>query len=172
MIIGGNIEFSDLKIPFACVATDIMTGDEVVINQGSVLAAVRASISVPVIFTVAKWLDRYLVDGGLVNPVPVSILKKMEADFTIAVNVIPSFKAPVQHEKNFKGPNIFNALIQSIQIGTSLLVRSSLVGTDILIEPKVGHINPSEFRRAQDCIEQGELAAQAAIPEIKRKLET
>jgi len=89
----GDIEFGDLKIPLACVAADIMTGEEVVIKEGSVLEAVRASISIPVVFTVAKWRGRYLVDGGLVNPVPVSVLKRMGADFIIAVNVIPALNA-------------------------------------------------------------------------------
>ena len=87
--IGGNIKFSDLKIPFACIATDIDTGEEVVIERGSVPEALRASISVPTIFTVVKWEGRYLVDGGLVNPVPVSVVKRMGADFVIAVNVAP-----------------------------------------------------------------------------------
>jgi len=66
-IVGGDIGFGDLRIPFACVATDVETGEEVVINQGSVLEGVRASISIPVIFTVVRWKGRYLVDGGLVN---------------------------------------------------------------------------------------------------------
>lgn len=85
----GDIKFSDLKLPFACVATDIISGEEIVINQGSVLEAVRASFSMPIIFTVVKRNGRYLVDGGLVNPVPVSVLKNMGADFIIAVNVMP-----------------------------------------------------------------------------------
>ena len=64
----GDVAFEDLKIPLVCVATDIMTGEEILIDEGSVLEAVRASISIPVVFTLAKWRGRYLVDGGLVNP--------------------------------------------------------------------------------------------------------
>ena len=86
---GGDIQFSDLKIPFACVATDIHTCEEIVIKDGSVLEGIRASISIPAIFTVAKWRGRYLVDGSLANPVPVNVLREMGADFIIAVNVIP-----------------------------------------------------------------------------------
>jgi NTE family protein len=85
----GDIRFSDMKIPFACVATDVETGEEVVLDQGSVPEAVRASISIPGVFAVARWKGRYLVDGGVVNPVPVNILKGMGANFVIAVNVIP-----------------------------------------------------------------------------------
>jgi len=64
LVIGRDLKFSDLRIPFACVATDITTGEEIVLDQGSVPEAVRASISIPGIFTVVKLRGRYLVDGG------------------------------------------------------------------------------------------------------------
>ncbi len=73
----GDIDFSDLKIPLAVTATDIGTGKGVVINEGSVLDAVRASISIPVIFTPVKFGDRYFCDGGIVNPIPVDVAKNM-----------------------------------------------------------------------------------------------
>jgi NTE family protein len=83
----GDVEFSDLKMPFACTATDIMTGEEIIINKGPVLEAVRASISVPIIFSALKYNGRFLVDGGLVDQVPVDVVKDMEPDITIGVNV-------------------------------------------------------------------------------------
>jgi len=76
-----------LPIPFCAVATDIQTGDEVVICQGDVIEAVRASISVPGIFTPVRSNGRLLVDGGLVNPVPVSVARTMGADIVIAVDL-------------------------------------------------------------------------------------
>ena len=160
----------------ACVAADIGTGEEVVINHGSVLEGIRASISIPVIFTVVKWKGRYLVDGGLVNPVPVSVLKRMGADFIIAVNVIPDIHDRVgrvgeEGMANFKEPNIINIMMQSMYIGTYLLVRSSLEGADIVIEPEMAGIGVGDFHRARECILQGELAAQNSIPEIKKLLE-
>ncbi len=172
-LIGGDIRFSNLKIPFACVATDIETGEEIVIDRGSVPEAVRASISIPGIFTLVKKGGRYLVDGGLVNPVPVSVVKAMGADFIIAVNVIPGVVDRTHHQEGAKGskePNIIHILMQSLYIGTYSLARSSLEGADIVIEPHVAQVGPSEFHRAQECILQGELAAQSSIPEIKRKL--
>lgn len=176
LVIGGDIEFSDLKIPLACVATDIRTGEEVVINQGSVLQGIRASISIPVIFTVVQWEGRYLVDGGLVNPVPVSVLRKMGADFIIAVNVIPDMRERVhrvskRQMKGFKEPTIFGIIMQSTYIATYSLVRSSLEDADVVIEPQLADIAYSDFHRAQDCILQGEVATQSSILEIKRKLE-
>lgn len=173
--IGGEIRFSDLKIPFACVATDIDTGEEMVIDEGSVPEAVRASISIPAIFTLVKWKGRYLVDGGLTNPVPVSVLQKMGADFIIAVNAIPDVTERarrVNKEKSAdsKEPNIINILMQSTYIGTYALVKSSMESADIVIEPRVVHIGAADFHHAGECIRQGELAAQEAIPEIKRRL--
>ena len=172
VIIGGDMKFSDLKIPFACVAADIMTGEEVVINQGSVLEGIRASISIPVIFTVVKWKGRYLVDGGLVNPVPVSVLRQMGADFIIAVNVIPAVRDRAQRVGEIKEPNIISVAMQSLYIASYSAVKSSLEGADIVIEPQMAGITYGDFSRAEECILQGALATQGSIPEIKRQLET
>jgi len=79
--------FDDLKIPFAAVATDVESGAEVILNQGKVIDAIRASISIPGIFTPVKYQDYYLVDGGVVDPVPVDVVKMMGADIIIAVNL-------------------------------------------------------------------------------------
>jgi NTE family protein len=174
LIIGSDIKFSELRIPFACVATDIMTGEEVIISQGSVLDGIRASISIPGVFTVVKSGGRYLVDGGLVNPVPVSVLKKMGAEFIIAVNASPdigtSDRAHQMEGEKLKEPNIIGIMMQSMHISTYSLIKASLEDADIVIQPQVAHIGPADFLRAGDCIERGQLAAQDSMPEIKRKL--
>jgi NTE family protein len=172
---GRDVKFDELPIPLALVATDITTAEEVVIDQGSVLEGIRATISIPGIFTVAKWHNRYLVDGGLVNPVPVSVVQDMGADFIIAVNVIPDVGARVRQAKKGekqrqKEPNIFNVLLQSLYIGTYIISKASVEGADIVINPDTAKINPGDFHRARECIEQGEIAAWEAMPEIKRKL--
>ncbi|MBI3930458.1 MAG: patatin-like phospholipase family protein [Chloroflexi bacterium] len=161
----GDIEFGDLRIPFACVATDIGSGEEVVIKRGLVWEGIRASGSLPGLFTVAKWESRYLVDGGLVSPVPVSVLKAMGADFIIAVNVLP-----YRGRRERKEPSIFGVIMQTFYIASYQMVKSSLSGADIVIEPQVGDIAFADFRRAEECMRQGELAAQEAIAEIKRCL--
>ena len=91
-----NKKIEELKIPFAAVATDIYTGEEVVIQQGLIVEAIRASASIPGIFTPVRNGGKILVDGGLVNPIPISVVKKMGADIIIAVNVIsgPKRKKP------------------------------------------------------------------------------
>jgi len=93
----GDVQFEDLKIPFAAVATDIQSMEEIVIDKGSVLEAVRASISMPVIFTPVKWQTRFLIDGGVVNPMPVNVARSMGADIVIAVNV-----AAITHQNKCK----------------------------------------------------------------------
>ena len=80
-------EFSELAIPFAAVATDLHSGQEIWLREGRVSDAVRASIAVPGLFRPVLREDRYLIDGGVVNPVPVSLARAMGADVVIAVDV-------------------------------------------------------------------------------------
>ena len=171
-LMGGDVEFSDLKIPFACVATDIVTGEEVVLRSGAVVDAVRASFSIPAIFTLVKLGGRYLVDGGVVNPVPVDLARQMGADFVIAVNVIHDIKNEPEDVAavSEKEPNIFHIIMQSIYIAAYAMIKSTLAGADVVIEPQVRSIGYGEFYRARDAIALGELAAAETIPQIKEKL--
>jgi len=82
-----NKSFEELKIPFSAVATDIQTGKMVVLEKGDLATAIRASISVPVVFSPVTLGKHKLVDGGLVNPTPVDVVKKMKMDKVIAVNL-------------------------------------------------------------------------------------
>lgn len=83
----GEAEVEALPVPFATVATQLNTGREVWLTQGDLLTAVRASISLPGLFSPMPWQDAWLVDGGLVNPVPVSLARGLGADIVIAVNL-------------------------------------------------------------------------------------
>jgi NTE family protein len=171
----GDVNFKDLKIPFACVATDIETGEEVVMKQGSVVAAVRASASMPVIFTPTRLGGRYLVDGGLVNPIPVRLLREMGAELVIAVSVVPylsdRLKPPdADDPPKPKEPNILGVLIRMMYIIGYQAALGGLREADITIAPDVAHIRPDNFNRARECILRGEHAARRAIPEIERQL--
>ncbi len=77
----------DLRVPYCAVATDLATGREVALDHGDLITAIRASISVPGVFTPVKRNGRYLVDGGLVNPVPVSVARQLGAEYVIAVDL-------------------------------------------------------------------------------------
>lgn len=172
--VGGNTKFSDLKIPFACVATDIDTGEEVVIDSGPVAEAVRASISIPGIFRLVERDGRYLVDGGLSTPVPIEVVRRMGADFIIAVNTNPDVayrmtKSPGK-KKPHKEPNIFQVILQSIYISTYSLAQTSLTHADVVIEPDLTDIGAGDFNKTREMLRRGREAGQKAIPEIKRKL--
>jgi NTE family protein len=83
----GDRSFDDLSVPFAAVATDLRDGSEVVLSSGDVIDAVRASIAVPGVFTPFVTDDALLVDGGLVDPVPVNVVRSLGAEFVIAVDL-------------------------------------------------------------------------------------
>jgi NTE family protein len=173
--VGENTTFSDLKIPFACTATDIDTGEEIIIDSGSVTEALRATISLPGIFTIVKREGRYLVDGGLTTPVPVHVAKDMGAEFIIAVNVNPDVagrmgKTGKERVESRKEPNIFQVMVQSIYITTYSLARTSLAAADVAIEPDLGNIKAGDFHHAKEMIEIGYEAGLKAIPEIREKL--
>jgi NTE family protein len=83
----GQINIEELSCPYAAVATDLKTGKEIWLREGSIWDAIRASIALPGIMTPVPYGRHWLVDGGLVNPVPVSVCRAMGADFTIAINL-------------------------------------------------------------------------------------
>ncbi|HHE39251.1 MAG TPA: patatin [Candidatus Cloacimonetes bacterium] len=90
----GNKNIEDLKIPFTAIATDIITGEEIRFNKGNLVEAIRASISIPIVFQPVIRNNIVLVDGGLVNPVPINVAREMGADFIIAVNILSSKNKP------------------------------------------------------------------------------
>jgi len=162
-------DFSDLKIPFKVVATDLNTGNAVEISEGKISEAVRASISVPVIFKPVLINGRYLIDGGLSNPVPVESVKNMGADLVIAVNLInnKSFnKKTFGKEKSSSAPKLVSLLYYN-------LAKNCLKGADFIIEPEVktkgiigmGHILKGEGKK---MIFQGEKAVEILLPQIKK----
>jgi NTE family protein len=93
----GEQKIEELKIPFACAATDINSGEEITLNSGSLINAIRASISFPFLFKPFKINGNYLIDGGVVNPVPVSMAREMGAERVIAVSATPPVHRHVRH---------------------------------------------------------------------------
>ena len=147
------------------MATDIDTGKAVIMDKGLVWTAVRASISLPVILSVANRGNRYLVDGGVVNPVPVDVVRHMGADIVIAVNVMPEMR-----NKSDSKPGILEVVMHTISIMNSHLIKESLAGADIVIEPDVARFKLSDFHKVDECVSAGEEAADNAVSHIKRLL--
>ncbi len=136
-----NIE--DLPLPFCAVSTDLATGNEVVIKDGDIIEAVRASISVPGIFTPVRKGGMILVDGGLVNPVPVSVVREMGADLVIAVDL----NHDIVGKKGISKTRIPNSGALASGIGTSqrLTKRSRILDAlnkrlEMLDLPALAHI--------------------------------
>jgi NTE family protein len=188
-----------LKRPFVCVATDLNTGHEVWLREGSVIDAVRASYAIPGLFPPVAMGERWLVDGAMVNPVPASVCRALGARLTIAVNLNADvFGPPPAGEDAFEleqravatadvnggglfggyfrrgngAPSTFSVLARSLHILQDRISRSRLAGDppDVMIAPRLGHIGYLEFYRADECIAAGEEAARRALPEIREAL--
>ena len=104
-----DMDFNDLPIPFACVATDMITGDEVVLRNGSVPNAMRASMAIPGLFSPVEIGDKVLVDGGLVNNFPADVLRDMGADIIIGVEVTSTKDVTSNDLKSL--PQVFGRLV-------------------------------------------------------------
>ena len=155
-------DFSDLEMPFAAVATDLNTGEEVVMREGDLLSAVRASMSIPGVFRPVEREGRVLVDGQLVNPVPISVCRAMGADSVIAVDINPP-NDPAS-AKPLDDMNIVDIMTGTLTILNCELTRRSLAenAPDILIRPPVGGVMALDFRRAGRLVEIGRKAVDAA----------
>jgi len=159
----GKINFKDLKIPFSAVATDMKTGDTVVINEDEVALAIRASCSIPLIFKPVKLGSKLLVDGGLSLPVPVSVVKKMGADLVIAVNLDADYFAN-NKDSSF---GFYRMIYSSTKISRHHLSSSNIKEADIVINPKVGRVGWNKFIDGKSVILTGEKAMQSSIPQLK-----
>ncbi|HUQ85436.1 MAG TPA: patatin-like phospholipase family protein [Candidatus Limnocylindrales bacterium] len=165
-----DANFDNLRIPFAAVATDMKSAEEVILRSGDLAKAVRASISVPPVFTPVTFGKKSLADGGLSDPVPVEVVKGMGADIVIAVNAESAyFYTPVKKIPALAGIPMF-----SVNILRHNLTFHSLKNADIIISPSspntglVGWKYFFDNKKAESIIKAGEEAAGKAIPEIRK----
>lgn len=156
--------FEQLNIPMAIVATDVINGTEVVFTEGNVAKAVRASTSVPGVFVPYELNGMLLVDGAVLNPTPVDVVKKMGADIVIGVDLAHA-------EAICSVTNIFDVILQSIDIMERELLKYRVFDCDVLIRPDIAHISPSSFDCIDEAVELGEKAAIEALPRIMKLLE-
>lgn len=159
-----NKNFDELAFPLAVTATDIERGERIVFREGNVALAVRASISIPGIFKPLRINDRLLVDGAVLERVPIMMVKDMGADFTIGVDV----KACCPAKINIK--NIYEVIMQSIDILEKEACKQYLDPADVMITPDMSHIGTLDFTRTAECIRAGQLAAEERIDFIREKL--
>lgn len=186
--------FDALALPFACVATDLETGREIWLREGSVAAAVRASIALPGLFAPVRRDDRLLVDGGLVNPVPVSLARALGADVVIAVDLgsdivgsalrkagngagsTPGWTRRLLDSLGLAGdselPPVSSVMATSIHIMQTRIARSRLAGepADVLLSPRLAQLALMDYHRADEAITEGRAVVERMRPAIEYAL--
>lgn len=168
----GN-NFSDTQLPFTAVAADLVSGEEVLLNEGELELAVQASMAIPVMFKPIEHQGKLLVDGGIVNPVPDDVVRKMGADVVLAINLdtfthIGDFSPETVTLRNTAGRSFF-------------LVRHYLAqycqnDSDIIVEPDIELHGPRVWKeyftnaKLQQIVQAGEKAMEEKIPELQQCL--
>lgn len=160
----GDIEFKDLKIPFAAVACDIHTGERVVLDSGPVAPAVRASAAIPGLFSPVEINGRLLVDGGIVDNLPVDLVRSLGADYVIASDVSK------RGVTNKKPDNAFEVLLAMTYIMQARAALPSEDESECYIRPQVSQYSPWGFKDAPNMVKAGREAAYIALPKLRRNL--
>lgn len=158
-------KFSDLKVPLAVTAVDLETSEEVIFQKGDLIDAVMASISVPGIFPVKRVNNRVLVDGGILNPVPINVVKDMGAEVVIGIDL--SYPDKVK----LSSFNPIAVLWRTIDIfmKQSMDLRNRDMLNTVVIKPKfTGGVSSFNIFNAKEYIKIGEEAARKKLPEIKK----
>jgi NTE family protein len=189
-----GIRFEDLPKPFVCVTSEIRTGHEIWLSGGSLITAMRASYALPGVFEPVNCNGRILVDGALVNPVPVSVCRAYEQPLVVAVNlhydlfgraaVIKHNAGELVDEKDTPRPGqadtghqsresrlgITGVMVEAFNIIQDRISRARLAGDppDMSLQPKLSHIGLTEFHRADEAIRLGYQATMAQISELTR----
>ncbi|MGN6585443.1 MAG: patatin family protein [Rhizobiaceae bacterium] len=193
-----GVTFADLSRPFVCVATEIRTGHEVLLTSGSLIAAMRASYALPGVFEPVLCNNRLLVDGALVNPVPVSVCRAYEQLLVVAVNLNYDHFGRAAVIKHDAGPadaslgllpagevdeiagadsripesriGITGVMVEAFNIIQDRISRARLAGDppDLSLQPKLSHIGLTEFHRADEAIRLGYEATKINLPQLQR----
>ncbi|MDX1670875.1 MAG: patatin-like phospholipase family protein [Balneolaceae bacterium] len=156
----GDVTFDQAEIPLAVVATDISTGDKVILSEGDVSEAVKASACIPGIFIPVEIDDRILVDGGLRESVPVSALRELGAEYIIAVDL----KA---YRKYRKPDDLIDIINNSLDIALTHLARVNTEQVDLMIQPKLEDFSRTDTEHAAEMIKLGYEAAIEMLKDFK-----
>lgn len=186
----GDPAIESLPLPFACVATELDTGREIWLQEGPLRQCVRASCGMPGILTPTRIDDRWLVDGAVVNPVPISLARAMGAEVVIAVNLNTDMHQPwtdepdepVQGgllsqwlnrgEREPSTPGMWGVMTGSINIMQERITRARMAGDppEIQLCPRLGNLSIMDFHRASDAINEGEACVERNLEQLKEEL--
>jgi len=158
--------FEELRIPLGVTATDFNSGEGVVFHSGSIIDPVRASCAYPGMFLPVEIRGRYYVDGMLSHPVATRPLREMGADKVIAIHLKGTWA-------NGGAPrHLFDVIGQSFAIAQDAMSGIWRSAADLVIEPDVAGFAYDDFKRCDDLIRVGEVAARAAVPAIRKWIES
>ncbi|MFO3796701.1 MAG: patatin-like phospholipase family protein [Anaerolineales bacterium] len=180
----GNRTFSDLRIPCAVTAVDLNQRREVILDQGDVVNALLATIAVPGIFPPREMDGMLLVDGGVLNPVPVSVARTLAPNLpVVAIILTPPLDAPISPSLPLHLPPLLteslrrlritqamNIFLESVEIGSRALAQWRLAAEkpEVLIRPAVSQIGLLQKVNVPDVVRLGEEATRQALPELRR----
>ena len=152
----GGLRFDQLSKPFACVAMDVYTGESVIFREGDVASAVRASLNVPGIFAPVEYRHRYLVDGGVVDYIPIDAVRLLGAEWILASVTEIDYRS-------VHPATVLAVLEQVIDIRGSFLSQEQRRLANFLIEPPVGDIGLADASRSTEALSKGVIAAHKVI---------
>lgn len=155
----GDKKFKDANIPLGMIATDITTGEKVVLDKGSVADAVVASTCIPGIFIPVEIGGRFLVDGGIVENVPLSCLKNKDVDYLIGVDLVP--------ERSYKKPeNVIEVLYNSFNFLVRVNKKAQTKEADLTIKPDLTEYNAVDMSQIKELIDLGYEETKKIIKEL------
>jgi len=158
-----TLMIEDFPIRFKAISVDLIEGKQVIFDKGDLETALRATTAFPGVFAPVMHEGKMLVDGGVLNNLPIEELGQENGQLIIAVDVA--------REHNKKPPrNMVEVVYRSYSLMTAKRRHNSLSRADVIIRPEVGHIPAFDFRKWQECIEAGEEAAEQMIDELKLKI--
>ncbi len=162
-----NADFLDLMIPTYLVGVDILNEEEVIFETGDVTDAVRSSIAIPAVFSPFKHQGRWMVDGGLLNPVPVDVLLRKGADMVIAVSIESK---PSQAKTQEKDPGIKQIISQTISIVHGKAASDFVKNANLVLYPDVGAYAWDDFHQGIALMRQGMEECVERLPDIQKMI--
>ena len=175
--VAGDRRFEDLDLPLAMVAADLTSGQEVVLRRGLLRTAALASMAIPGIYPPMRVGPYTLVDGGVINPVPISVVAEMGANVVIGVNLGKWVAQPLaeveSREASGPRPSLIQTVLRSIEVMQGRIASHAVESACVLVEPAFTNIpDPGlrAFHRGRLFIPAGEQALQAALPRLQAAL--
>jgi NTE family protein len=158
-------QFEDLRIPMAVVATDLNTGEPVVLTNGNLVDAIRASCAFPGLFEPVEIGTRCLADGALVAPVPTRAARELGAEFVLGVSV------GIQDVNRGSPSNVFQVMTRAVSAAQKHQLEVWERHADLVLRPDVSSLAWDDFERAEEAIEAGAAVTQRALPRIQKYLD-